>query len=126
IGGGTLTSGLGLLKGRRHRPPKPSLGRMAIGGAVVIVGAALWAMRTDPQAEPETTAADRFSSSSAPSLSLVAPTPWRLDYDRPNGRLVGLRDGARLMIESSLVTDNRGPDHLLDGITAKARERVAN
>ena len=51
-------------------------------------GAVAFAFNESPAPEPEVISATRFSSETAPTLSLDAPAGWRFTHDRETGKLL--------------------------------------
>jgi hypothetical protein len=118
LGGGlAVSSGLGVLKSRRgRRPSKPSGAHLALGLAMLVGGGITMSLKHDPAPETETITSERFFSSQLPSIAVTAPPPWRLEHDVRAGRLVGTRPGAKLMMETSFITDVNDAPSALDGV----------
>src|SRR5262245_15598244 len=104
VGGAAVASGLGVLKRLRGRATeKPSRRHLVLGIAMLVGGLVAIAFQRDPPSEVITT--ERFFSSRMPAISVGAPAPWRLLYDAQSGRLFAHRPDAKLMIETSFITD---------------------
>ena len=89
--------------------------RATIG--IVMLGA--WGIllaRSSVRDDPDVVTANHFSSSKLPALSVIAPSPWRLDFDERNGKLTSLSPGAQLIIQTSLVSDSADADSLLKAV----------
>jgi hypothetical protein len=77
------------------------------------------ALQKDPAAEVITP--ERFSSIRMPAISVAASPPWRLVYDVNTGRLFAHRRDAKLMIETSFITDADGAVTVLNKLFASTR-----
>jgi len=107
VGGAAVASGLGFLKRLRGRGnEKPSRRHLVLGIAMLAGGLVAIAFQRDPPSEVITT--ERFFSIRMPAISVEAPPPWRLLYDAQSGRLFAHRPEAKLMIETSFITDADG------------------
>jgi hypothetical protein len=120
LGGITLASGLGLMRRRRRssKRAEPSLPQVVVGGILLLGGAAASIARGIQSAgdEAEEISSTRFSSATAPTISLEAPPNWLLTHDRAAGRLVATGPQARLIIDTSRVTDGINPEEFFTGV----------
>lgn len=122
VGGVAVSSGLGVLKRRRGaKLSKPSSLHLAVGIVMLAGGMTALAFRREPAPEPEIITPEQFSSRRVPTLSVVAPPPWRLEHDEEAGRLAGQRPGVRLMIETTYITDTDGARSTVNGVVDTLR-----
>jgi len=107
VGAAAVASGLGFLKRLRGRgKEKPARSHLALGIALIAGGLIAMALQKDPAAEVITP--ERFSSIRMPAISVAASPPWRFVYDVNTGRLFAHRPDAKLMLETSFITDADG------------------
>jgi hypothetical protein len=109
-GGAMLVSGMGLLKSRRRsRPDKPSNARVAMGAIFMALGSVAFVLNRPPAPEPEVISPTRFSSDTAPTLSLDAPAGWRFTHHREAGKVVATDGASEVVIETARLTDQVDP-----------------
>jgi len=122
----TLLSGLGVLKRRGRLRAEFSAGRAQAGLLLLAAATVLYLLGPvlvpAPASEGEVITKTRFSSESAPTLSIEMPPGWTFTFHRDTGRLTATDTRTTLLIETSLVTDGIDPPRFMKLVSDAARD----